>query len=229
MTLAEAKKEAPYLCDVHEGIGGDGVVVYDKGKECDFDFHIINRDGTEAEMCGNALRCLIRHNGEIGKKITVMTKAGIKSGVYNGTNVSINLSKPVSFDTDPIKISYNGMDIEGKRINVGNPHFVIERKYDEQLAEFLSECREFFPDRTNVEFVTYRDDEIFMRVYERGCGETMACGTGAAAAFIAGGKNSAVVHLIGGTLKCRLNDDGEIIQTGKAVYNYQGEWSKCLR
>ena len=212
------------LCDVHTGIGGDGVVLFGNGYSTDLIMHIYNRDGTEAEMCGNALRCLIRHYNAINKEVTVLTLSGIKAGIYDGEEITINLSKPVSVDTDYYEIPYMGKVIKGKRVNVGNPHFIINDKYDEKIAEYVSNNTEFFPNKTNVEFYYEKEGELFVRVYERGCGETMACGTGAAAVLCASEMKSAKIHLLGGTLQCFYNQKGEILQKGKASYNYQGEW-----
>ena len=215
------------MCDVHYGIGADGVVIYSKGVSTDLVMKIFNKDGTEAEMCGNALRCLIRHYDRVGKNVSVQTKAGIKTGIFDGDKVTVNLSKSVSYDTDYVKIICNSQEVLGKRINVGNPHFVIKEEYDDELAKAISEKISIFPERTNVEFYSEINEEIFVRVYERGCGETLACGTGAAAAFIASGKQNALIHLPGGILECSLNDKGEIIQKGKVDYNYQGEY-RCF-
>ena len=212
----------PFLCDRHKGIGSDGVVLFKKIDTYALSMKIFNVDGTEAEMCGNALRCLIRHQNAIGKRVTVQTKAGIRSGVYDGNAVSINLGKPVSYDTDFRNIVINHKIYCGKKVNVGNPHFVIEKPYDETLAKSISECKEYFPYRTNVEFITKSDDGYNVRVYERGCGETLACGTGAAAVLVASGKNETVIHLLGGTLVC-IKENEEIIQIGSAEYNFEGE------
>ncbi len=212
----------PLLCDRHKGIGSDGVVLFKKIDKYALSMNIYNVDGTEAEMCGNALRCLIRHQNAIGKKITVQTKAGVRSGFYDGESVSINLGKPVSYDTELRNIVINHKIYCGKKVNVGNPHFVIEKPYDEALAGSISECTDFFPFRTNVEFVTKTDDGFNVRIYERGCGETLACGTGAAAVLIASGRKEAVIHLLGGTLVCRI-ENNEIVQVGTAEYNFEGE------
>ncbi|MBO4539711.1 MAG: diaminopimelate epimerase, partial [Clostridia bacterium] len=176
------------LCDRHIGIGGDGVVLYGKTKDGTLTMKIFNRDGSEAEMCGNALRCLIKHEDKPGKMISVITRAGLKTGTFDGEQITVNIGKPVSYDTDLRNIVVNGNIYCGKKINVGNPHFVHFRPYDNETAKAISECKDFFPNRTNVEFVTVENEELYVRVYERGCGETTACGTGAAAALIASGK-----------------------------------------
>ena len=216
------KLNIPFLCDRHKGVGSDGVVLFREIGKNTLSMKIFNVDGTEAEMCGNALRCLIRHVGAIGKEITVHTKAGVKTGLFNGITVSINLGKPVSYDTELRNIVINGKIYCGKRVNVGNPHFVIEKPYDDELARSISECTAFFPSRTNVEFVTKTYDGYNARVYERGCGETLACGTGAAAVLIASGKAETNVHLSGGTLVCKIEKE-DIIQIGSAEYNFEGE------
>ena len=225
----DPKPRIDLLCDRRIGIGGDGVVLYGKTKDGTLTMKIYNRDGTEAEMCGNALRCLILHNGKIGQEVSVMTKAGQKKGMYDGDLITANLGKPVSNDTDLRNIVVDGTIYCGKKINVGNPHFVMFRPYDNIVAKAVSECTEFFPNRTNVEFVIERDNEIFVRVYERGCGETSACGTGAAAALLATGKKESIVRLVGGKLYCKINEEGEIIQKGPAAYNFEGEYHPCSK
>ncbi len=219
ITPAQIKK----LCDVHVGIGGDGVVLYQKEIDWDLSMWIYNRDGSEAEMCGNALRCLIRHNNVPNKTIFVKTRSGIKYGIFDGDRVKINLGKSVSIDTKIYRFTLKGKRIEGYRVNIGNPHFVISGMYDDKLAEAIASDTRHFPEKTNVEFVTRSGENLIVRVYERGCGETMACGTGAAAAFAVSNKQESTVILPGGKLFCQMID-GEIYQTGKAEYNYTGEW-----
>ncbi len=213
------------LCNVHTGIGADGVVIYSPGTETDLVMRIFNRDGSEAEMCGNALRCLIRHWDKPGKTLEVLTKAGVKKGVFDGKHVTIDLSKPVSIDTNNTVLCVDNRKIAGKKVNFGNPHFIIKGRYDDKVAERVSNLVSVFPERTNVEFCSIRDNTIFMRVYERGCGQTLACGTGAAACFVTTGLDSACVRLPGGVLYCEYALNGDVLQTGNARYNYIGEWT----
>ena len=219
----------PQMCDRHVSIGGDGVVLYGKTTDGTLTMKIYNRDGTEAEMCGNALRCLVKHFARINETVTVMTRSGPKTGRFDGKEAIINLGKPVSYDTELRNIVVDGTIYCGKKVNVGNPHFVLFGSYDDNKAKAISECREFFPSRTNVEFVTEKNNYLFVRVYERGCGETRACGTGAAAALIASGIKEADIRLLGGNLHCEINDKGEILERGPAEYNFEGEYIPCLR
>lgn len=245
-TILNPNQTAIRLSDRHRGIGGDGMVLLGRGKRADFSMRIFNADGSEGEMCGNALRCIGKYVYEKGltekTSITVETLAGIKSLeliLNNGMVecVSANIGKAEEGHKDGQgfmrRIEAAGKIYQVYCVSVGNPHCVIYlgRFNDNimQIGREISENTAYFPERTNVEFVlidsTY--DILTMRVYERGTGETLACGTGAAACFYASNKlkivgDRAVVRLPGGDLSCYLNEKGEIITVGTAELNFEG-------
>lgn len=235
------------LSDRHRGIGGDGLVLIGRADNADFSMRIFNSDGSEGEMCGNALRCVGKYvydNGLTDKlELTVATKAGIRELTLKKSNgkvecASANIGKAVAGHKQDGRFECNlvvrGTEYRCYCVSVGNPHCVIfvDDFFDGimEVGREISENTEAFPERTNVEFVL-RDASngcLTMRVYERGSGETLACGTGAAASFYASYRlnavgREAVVRLPGGDLHCRLNDRDEIIITGRAELNFVGE------
>lgn len=243
---------AKRLSDRNFGIGGDGLVLIDRSEVADFSMRMFNADGSEGEMCGNAIRCVAKYvydNGLTNKKvITVSTLAGIKTleiFVLNGKadTIRVNMGKP-SLNTNEIPVQYLGDKFINQPIttskgikhitcvSVGNPHAVIfidsDDEADMELGKEISENTALFPRRINVEFIKVIDKQnAFMRVYERGAGETLACGTGACASFYAGYiqnklNHKANIHLKGGTLQIEIIDD-KIYMNGKAELNYEGE------
>ncbi len=218
------------LCDRKSGIGADGVVLVSDSLICDCKMQIYNRDGTEAEMCGNALRCLGRYLADTNPKKTffsVETRAGVKEvEKKENEEFECNLGAPRAFDREAYRITIDDEMIDGYRVDMGNPHFVLFHPYNDELAEKISENTDYFPQRTNVEFVEMTANVPHVRVYERGCGETSACGTGAAAVFAVIGKKELSIILPGGALNCRKNEKGEILQRGKTAYNFTGSIEK---
>lgn len=221
------------LCDRNYGIGGDGIIVVNKCHCADFSMKIFNSDGSDAEMCGNALRCLVKYvifNHLTDKmNLTVSTKAGIRRASFRcDGQIDANMGNAKIFPSTTI----NG--VEGYIVDVGNPHFVIpvREKLDatfEKYAKSLSDNTTFFPNKTNVEVVAFDkiSNKATMRVWERGAGETLACGTGASAVFAVGCmlgqlKENAELTLRGGKLLFRHDEKGEIIATGDAEINYIG-------
>jgi len=216
--FAEIAKE---ICNRKTGVGSDGVLVLEKSKRADFRMKIFNADGSEAEMCGNGLRCAILYSkthGCAGKRIKVETKAGIYEGDATAKDrVRVKMEDPK--DLRPgFSIGVSGRKIKANFINTGVPHTVmfVEGLDKIDVDTVGSEIRhhdEFKPKGANVDFVEIVDDEnIKMRTYERGVeGETLACGTGAvASAIIAalsckfkayGLKLKINVHTLGGILK----------------------------
>ncbi|MFN4244924.1 MAG: diaminopimelate epimerase [Brevinematia bacterium] len=245
------------LSDRHFGIGGDGVILIMPNSVSDCEMRIFNSDGSEAEMCGNGIRQVARYYYErIERKneIQIYTKAGIK-------RVSVLESNELLFKVDmgeailesgkiPIDKSMLSKDIvideefdfgfSKYRINLvsmGNPHCVI---FTDDLSNLnLSEVgpkienHPLFPKRTNVEFVkVINNSEIAMRVWERGSGETMACGTGACASVVAAMLNRVTsskrvkVHLLGGNLEIEIGSDNHVYMIGGANIVFEGKWVK---
>lgn len=229
LTTEEIKK----ICNRHFGIGADGVVIIQNSNQADCFMRIYNSDGTEAEICGNALRCVARilYDAGCDSIIRIETLAGVKNTEINrDTTVSVNMGKPVFCG----KI-YKSVDfpLDGYSVSVGNPHFVIfsdniSEDFD-KYAQSISENRDFFLERTNVEFVKLVDSSILeVRVFERGSGETLACGTGATASFYVANMlkfvgDNATVRLKGGCLAFNINQQQEIVMRGDASYNFLGE------
>ncbi len=204
-----------FVCDRHFGIGADGVVLFSSSRIADFKMRIFNQDGSEAEMCGNGIRCLAKYLYEKGytnhKKILIETMAGIKKVEYIMQNekimgLRVNMGKPiVQINKLPVYVPRNyryinnkcklifklgEKEVTGTFLSVGNPHTVIEvcdlKNYPVTKYGKIVENYKYFPQKTNVEFVQILDDEyIKIRVWERGVGETFGCGTGAASAFYA--------------------------------------------
>lgn len=226
--------------DRHTGIGSDGIVLIMPSETCDFRMRIFNADGSEAQMCGNAARCIARYVYERGlirkTDLTLETLAGVKTLhlILAGDkvqSVQVDMGKPLNIKD--LHLSVHGRDIDLTAVNMGNPHAVLF--YDtldgvpvEQLGPMI-ECAPPFPERTNVEFAAIANPrEISMRVWERGSGETMACGTGACATAVAAihrhlTDREATVHLRGGDLQIALDDNGHVLMTGTADFAFDGE------
>ena len=201
------------LCDRHYGVGGDGLLIVEQPttQEADFRMRIFNTDGSEAEMCGNGIRCFARYLYDYGctdkEEFTVETGAGLlvpKIILQSGkvASVRVDMGEPVlAGDRIPVqgfgmeRVIEQPLEVEGKTyqmtcVSMGNPHCVIfvedaESFPIEKLGSFF-EHHEKFPQRTNTEFVSVRDREhVRMRVWERGAAITLACGTGSCATLVA--------------------------------------------
>lgn len=204
-------------CDRHYGIGADGVLYLLPGTDgTDLTMRIINADGTEAEMCGNGIRCIVKHARDTGiiakDEFSIMTNRGIlKAAAKHGTDglvetVRIDMGAPIlegrripifqygKFINQPFEI--DGVHMHGSAISMGNPHFVTFDDLDPATVDRLGpliEKADFFPRRTNVEFARVTDTgKIEIRVYERGAAWTLACGTGACATTTAAALNGLV-------------------------------------
>lgn len=239
------------LCDRRRGVGADGVIlVLPSGKDADFRMRIFNADGGEAEMCGNGIRCCALYVKQEGlspkSRLSFETGAGIILTERRGSLVRVDMGAPVLAAADiptlqktgrvvrmPVRALDRTFEITG--VSMGNPHAVI---FTDTLSDKLVrhygaalENNKFFPRRVNVEFVTVLSPaEISMRVWERGCGETQACGTGACAAAVAGIVNKKLhspvtVHLPGGDLKIEWDGDEahSVYMTGPAARVFKGE------
>lgn len=226
-----------YISNRHFGVGSDGVILIKESDIADFKMEIYNADGSEAQMCGNGIRCFAKYVYEenIIKKqeFDIETLAGIRHvylRVRGGEvqDVTVNMGKAVWKDKDLTKIEADDWEIEGTIVSMGNPHFVILTKEVDKIdvkkyGSFI-ENYPLFPEKTNVEFIEILgNSSIKMRVWERGSGETYACGTGACAAFAVCYYNRIIrdyanVYLKGGPLNIRINrSSGEIFMTGLAT------------
>jgi diaminopimelate epimerase len=250
------------LCDRHRGVGADGVIRVTRAEGADFFMDYRNADGATAEMCGNGIRCLAKLVYERGltdlTELTVATRAGPKriSLDVDGRavrQVTVDMGKPSfarrdipmrpldeeSFLGEPFE--GGGLSVKASAVSMGNPHLVLllDRDPDEIDVRAIGpaiERDERFPARTNVEFVEPVADGIKVRVWERGVGETMACGTGACAAVVASNLAGlvparALVHFPGGILDVHWNDGGTVLLTGPAEHVFDGtidlEWLRA--
>lgn len=249
-TMAYPIKE-PSKCSAawsspHFGIGSDGLVLIGFSKTADFSMRIFNADGSEALMCGNASRCIGKYVYDEGlthkTTVTLETLSGIKElrlKVNPADNkvdeATVDMGQPV-IGEQALKLEAGGQWLSGTEVSMGNPHFVI---FVDDLSQIdLSvlgpqlEHHPHFPNRTNVEFVqVMADDEVRMRVWERGSGITQACGTGACATAVAAVVNgktgrSVRVNMDGGSLTVAWDEaDGHVYMTGSATKVFDG-WIK---
>ena len=244
------QKLAPQWCDRRKGIGADGVILVLPSSTCDFCMRIFNADGSEPEMCGNGIRCFALYLKNAGlwtkQHLSVETAAGIIQTEFIGNDVRVTMGVPI-LDAPRIPVAKkSGQAIMEQiliddeyfyltAVSMGNPHAVI---YADELTDDLVlnigkkiESHSFFPKRTNVEFIkVLSDSSIQMRVFERGCGETMACGTGACASVVSGiinkkHGNDVSVHLLGGDLAVQWDGSLEhsVFMTGPARWVFEGE------
>ncbi len=232
--------------DRHFGIGGDGLLVVGKSKRADIYMRIFNPDGSEAEMCGNGIRCAglyARDSGMVNKdEIDVETLAGIKKIFIKNDGIMVDMGIP-KLHPDEIPVKAKGEVILDYPLRVkerwlritcismGNPHTVIFMDPDDEEFRTLGpliESHQIFPKNTNVEFVKVIDRKsIKVKVWERGVGPTLACGTGACAALVASHlknftERKAEVFLPGGKLIIEWGDSGHIFMTGPANYVFKG-------
>ncbi len=237
---------ARFVSDRHKGIGSDGLVLIMPSEIADFRMRMFNADGSEAEMCGNASRCVGKYVFDnhltTKKEITLETKAGIKHLKLFSVNnkiekVCVDMGEPVkndSFIDQPVII--DAMQYHLTSVSMGNPHAVIfQQNIDDLPIENIGrkiENNPAFPNKTNVEFVEIQSrNHARMRVWERGAGETQACGTGACAVLVAGVLNNllsrkATITLPGGDLEIEWNQkDNHVYMTGDAVHVFNGEFS----
>lgn len=244
-TVQHPEKTAILWSDRHKGIGSDGLVLIGSPyslaptQEADFSMRIFNADGSEAMMCGNASRCIGKYLYERGlthkTTIKLQTLSGIKTlnlHVSDGIveSVTVDMLEPVLENKNQY-LPTDGLR-EGVFVSMGNPHYVIfthDVNEVEQVGRVL-ECYPAFPERCNIEFAAIQEDgSIRVRVWERGSGITMACGTGACAtavaAFVTGrcGRKSQIV-MDGGTLHIEWNEsDNHVYMTGPAAFVFDGE------
>jgi len=242
------------VCDRHFGIGADGLVLILPSREADIRMQIFNPDGSEPEMCGNAIRCFARyiyeHNIVRKKVLTVETLAGIiiPELVMDGervTSVKVDMGEPrlerglIPMEGAAGRVVDEPVAVDEEKyrvtcVSMGNPHCItfvsdVNNVPLSQVGPAL-ESHPVFPRKTNVEFVhVINRQEVNMRVWERGAGETLACGTGACATGVACVLNSltdrkVTVHLAGGDLVIEWADNNHVYMTGPAEYVFTGEY-----
>ena len=239
--IAHPQACAAAWSDRHKGIGSDGLVLIDKSPvpEADFSMRIFNADGSEALMCGNASRCIGKYLYERGltdkTEIRLLTLSGIKAlqlHVAGNTvgRVTVDMGEPV-LEAEAQFVGNRGLG-KGTFVSMGNPHYVIFTDDIGQVAETgrILECHPAFPQRCNIEFARIElNGSIRTRVWERGSGVTMACGTGACATAVAAcltgraGRESDIV-MDGGTLHIEWREsDNHVYMTGPAEFIFDGE------
>lgn len=239
-TIANLEEKAKRWSEYHTGIGADGLVLIGKSDKADFSMRIFNADGSEAMMCGNATRCIGKYVYEQGltnkTNLTLDTLSGIKIlNLHIDNNqvktVTVDMGMP-EVDDKLTTVKAGDNTYEGTIVSMGNPHFVIIvddiNQIELETAGALIENHPLFPGRTNVEFAEIKDkSHVRMRVWERGSGITMACGTGACATLAvcaARGKTAreAIVIMDGGMLSILWDGDNHIQMTGEAVNVFEG-------
>ena len=262
--LENASNLAKIISDRHFGVGSDGLILIKSSKKADFRMQMFNSDGTEAEMCGNGIRCVGKYVYDKGltdkTTLKIETLAGIKVlnlNVEDGKvkTVKVDMGEPildyklipakdgkVYKSRDGIKFYKVNINIEGDLkeltcVSMGNPHGIdfannIEKLKIEKFGPII-EVDEHFPNKVNAEFVEILDKHnIKMRVWERGAGETLACGTGACASVVASFLNgyterNVTVELLGGKLEIEWNkEDNHVYMTGPAETVFEGEFDE---
>lgn len=244
----------------HTGIGSDGLILIDRSKmpEADFSMRIFNNDGSEALMCGNGARCVGKYVYDKGltdkKTVRLLTLSGIKTlelhtDIYNKVeSVTVDMLAPVTSNTSQLATPSGSMTegevvaadrkFSGTFVSMGNPHFVIftDNVVELDIARYgaILEHDKLFPERCNIEFAeVLSDGRIRTRVWERGSGITMACGTGACATAVAAhitGRASRTSDIVmdGGTLHIEWREaDNHVYMTGPAAISFEGE-IECL-
>lgn len=228
----DPSKLAIKLSERNFSIGSDGIVLILRSETCDAKMRMFNTDSSEAKMCGSALRCVSYYLSQKFDKneVIVETLAGNKTGLIEDKKeklVTIDLGVPKFIQDKKITIN----DHTGNLISVGNPHFVtFMESFSDNIAKILGPIIDnptFFPDGINIEFVKIiNKNEIEIKVWERGSGATLACGTGACAASFCGIKNGVLlspikVQMPGGSVIVELRDSN-IFLTGKVEYVFDG-------
>lgn len=244
------------VSDRHFGIGSDGLILIKASDKADFYMEMYNADGSRSAMCGNGIRCVGKYVYDFGltdkTEVAIDTAAGIKYltlMVKEGKveKVRVNMGAPLlkpaqiptTLEADKDMVINASMNVLGKDykvtcVSMGNPHAITyvedEKAIDIEKLGPVFENHEVFPERTNTEFIRIADrDNLYMRVWERGSGETLACGTGACATAVATALNGlcndkVTVHLLGGDLEIEWDREADLVyMTGPAMTVYNGE------
>ena len=259
VTCFEEKVEDPaalakFVSDRHFGIGSDGLILIKPSKNADFTMDMYNADGSQGEMCGNGIRCVAKYVYDKGltdqQQISIETLAGIKYldlTVEDGKVVLVRVDMgepeliaekiPVIADSEKVidaPIEIDGTTYHMTCVSMGNPHCVVfmddVENFEIEKTGPLFENYKDFPKRINTEFVKVIDEHTLqMRVWERGSGETLACGTGACATAVAAVLNGhcngeILIHLLGGDLKIEWDKEtNHVFMTGPAAISFEGE------
>ncbi|MFP6764389.1 MAG: diaminopimelate epimerase [Planctomycetaceae bacterium] len=245
---------AQVMSDRHFGAGGDGLVLIGPSERADARMRMFNADGSESEMCGNAVRCVAKYvyDHDIARKEELAIETGrgvltLQCSVSGGRvdRVRVNMDQPILTGTEipttlpgnppvnaPLRVG--GRDLQVTCVSMGNPHCVtfVDEVNDDWVLNIgpQIEVHEAFPRRINAEFIqVISPGEVSMRVWERGSGETLACGTGACGAVVAGvlagqTDRKVTVHLPGGDLEIEWAESGVVYMTGPAAEIFTGEW-----
>ncbi len=252
----DAAALARAISDRRTGVGSDGLILIAKSARQDFRMIMYNADGSEGEMCGNGIRCIAKYVVDHGltkkRKLTIETKGGAVGvevhparGPVDSVTVAMGPPRPIpkSFHVSsdgrrrllPVHVQAGDRTFDGTMVSMGNPHCVIEvddvEHFPVQMMGQLIEHHPDFPSRVNVEFVqVLARDRVRQRTWERGSGETHACGSGACAvgaALHAGGRTAeqVAIQLVGGVLEIRVASGGHLFMTGPAVEVFEGTWS----
>ena len=252
--VAEPSALSRHIADRHYGVGGDGLILIEPSERADAFMHMFNADGSEGAMCGNGVRCVAKYLYDHARvpverrSVRVDTRAGVREISFRveggkAVDLTVDMGAPRLTSLLPEPIRVGGMALRFIGVDVGNPHAVCflednaalgAKRVDELDLPRLGgafETHPRFPDRVNSEFIDLVSArEVNFRVWERGSGETLACGTGAAAAVYAGiraGKleREVLVHLAGGDLTLRYEPEGgHIFLSGEAVEVFGGDY-----
>jgi diaminopimelate epimerase len=245
------------MCNRHFGIGADGMILVKRSGSSDFYMDYYNQDGSKAEMCGNGIRCMSKfiHDMKLSTrdKFSIGTLAGekiIELDLFKGyvKNIKVDMGPPI-FNPEDIPVALKGGEVFDHRLNtpergflincisMGNPHCIVYLEENDDIEKIplniwgpLLEEHSFFPNKTNVEFVkVLSDSAIIMRVWERGVGETLACGTGACAAAVSALKLEKItgpavkVKVPGGVLNIIWKgDSSSVFLEGEAEHSFDG-------
>ena len=254
--LADPEEFARRASDRHFGIGSDGLILILPSQVADVRMRMFNADGSEAEMCGNGIRCVAKYaydhglvrktalqvetgNGVLDLQLFLgrdgqVAKVRVNMGLPVLQRAAIPMTGPAAETAVLVPFALAGQTFELTCVSMGNPHAVV---YVDDVAAFpvtdigpQIETSDWFPRRTNIEFVQIVSrTEVIQRTWERGAGETLACGTGASAVTVAGvltGKTERKIlnHLRGGDLELEWIDNGPVMMTGPAVEVFSGEY-----
>ena len=252
LTIETVRASAVAICDRRFGIGGDGTISVLPSEKADFAMRMFNPDGSEAEMCGNGIRCFAKYVYERGRtqktELSVETPAGVMHLVLTVeagqvTRVRVDMGEPrlqraeLPMEGPPGQVLHEPIKINGELfyitgVSMGNPHIVFFP--DEATEELIArvgpalETHPAFPKRTNVHAAqVVGRNELLMKIWERGAGATLACGTGACAVGVAAHLNGltgrdVLIHLPGGDLRIEWGIDNHVYMTGPAATVYEG-------
>lgn len=255
-TIKNPSRLAVEMSNRNFGVGSDGLILILKSKTADFKMRMFNSDGSESGMCGNGIRCFAKyvyeHKHSTSENITIETGGGVKNLSLKIRNnkvesVKVDMGEPLLLREMIPMLGEPGMVINENlhlpdgihfsitALSMGNPHVIIfiEDAKNFPVAKYgpIIENFNLFPERTNVEFVqVLGKKEVIQRTWERGAGETLACGTGASAVTVAGvltrqTERKLTIHLSGGDLKTEWNEkNNHVYLTGPAVEVFTGEW-----